>query len=61
MNKYSRKVSSHISVKLPTNKVIIEVYGLSGVKVYTGSDAEVSLNGGMYIVKVGDKVVKIAI
>ena len=56
---------SNISVEngmiINRNNVIIEVYNLSGAKVYTGSDAEVSLNGGMYIVKVGDKVVKIAI
>ena len=56
---------SNISVEsgmiINRNNVIIEVYNLSGAKVYTGSDAEVSLNGGMYIVKVGDKVVKITI
>ncbi|MGM9843357.1 MAG: leucine-rich repeat domain-containing protein [Muribaculaceae bacterium] len=43
------------------NNEIIEIYNLSGAKVYTGYDAEVSLKGGMYIVKVGGKVVKIVI
>ena len=56
---------SNISVEngmiINRNNEIIEIYNLSGVKVYIGYDAEVSLNGGMYIVKVGDKVVKIAI
>ena len=50
---------SHNAIKPTTLEN--EIYNLSGAKVYTGSDAEVSLNGGMYIVKVGDKVVKIAI
>ena len=56
---------SNISVEngmiINRHNEIIEIYNLSGAKVYTGSDAEVSLNGGMYIVKVGNKVVKIAI
>ena len=56
---------SNISVEngmiINRNNEIIEVYNLSGAKVYTGYDAEVSLNGGMYIVKVGNKVLKIAI
>ena len=56
---------SNISVEngmiINRNNEIIEVYNHTGAKVYTGSDAEVSLNGGMYIVKVGNKVVKIAI
>lgn len=39
----------------------IDVYSLSGAKVYSGNDAEVSLGAGYYIVKVGKKALKIAL
>ena len=39
----------------------IEVYNLSGIKVYSGNKAEVELNSGVYIVVIGNKAVKIAL
>lgn len=40
----------------------VEVYNMSGMRIYTGTDAVISLNAGaVYIVKVGAKVFKVAL
>ena len=39
----------------------IDVYSISGAKAYSGNDAEITLPSGIYVVKVGEKVVKIAL
>ena len=39
----------------------IDVYSISGAKAYSGNDAEITLPRGIYVVKVGEKVVKIAL
>ena len=56
---------SNISIEngkiINSNNENIEVYNLSGVKVYSGNKAEVELNRGVYIVVIGNKAVKIAL
>ena len=39
----------------------MDVYSISGAKAYSGNDAEITLPSGIYVVKVGEKVVKIAL
>ena len=39
----------------------IDVYSISGAKAYSGNDAEITLPSGIYVVKAGEKVVKIAL
>ena len=39
----------------------IDVYSISGVKAYSGNDAEITLPSGVYVVKVGEKVVKLSL
>ena len=39
----------------------IDVYSISGAKAYSGNDAEITLPSGIYVVKAGDKVVKLAL
>ena len=39
----------------------IDVYSISGAKAYSGNDAEITLPSGIYVVKIGEKVVKIAL
>ena len=37
----------------------IDVYSISGAKAYSGNNAEITLPSGIYVVKVGKKVVKL--
>ena len=39
----------------------IDVYSISGAKAYSGNDAEITLPSGIYVVKAGEKVVKLAL
>ena len=39
----------------------IDVYSISGAKAYSGNDAEITLPSGIYVVKAGEKVVKVAL
>ena len=39
----------------------IDVYSISGAKAYSGNDAEITLPSGIYVVKVGEKVVKLTL
>ena len=46
---------------LGADGLLIEVYTVAGTKVYAGRDSEITLSEGLYIVKVGNKVFKIAL
>ena len=39
----------------------IDVYSISGAKAYSGNDAEITLPSGIYVVKAGEKVVKLSL
>ena len=39
----------------------IDVYSISGAKAYSGNDAEIILPSGIYVVKAGEKIIKIAL
>ena len=39
----------------------IDVYSISGAKAYSGNDAEITLPSGIYVVKAGEKVVKLTL
>ena len=39
----------------------IDVYSISGAKAYSGNDAEITLPSGIYVVKAGEKVIKLAL
>ena len=39
----------------------IDVYSISGAKAYSGNDTEITLPSGIYVVKAGEKVVKVAL
>ena len=39
----------------------IDVYSISGAKAYSGNNAEITLPSGIYVVKAGEKVVKLTL
>ena len=39
----------------------IDVYSISGAKAYSGNDAEITLPSGIYVIKAGEKVVKLSL
>lgn len=43
------------------NNEIIDVYTLTGTKVYGGNESTVSLESGIYLVKINDKVMKVSL
>lgn len=43
------------------NNEMIEVYNLSGTKVYDGNENQISLHSGIYIVRIGNKAIKVSL
>ena len=54
-------ISVENGVIVNSSNLQIDVYCISGAKAYSGNDAEITLPSGIYVVKAGEKVVKLAL
>lgn len=54
-------ISGGDAVVISGSELPAEVYSLTGVRVYSGDSRRIELPSGLYIVKVGDRTVKVAV